>query len=209
MSGVKTSHSMGGARADRAPSVLQPPIPSHKPLGSGRTLARSYLAGFFRTRAHLPTRHHHRLPQVPPCPGPNVQILPLLLPPHHLPPHRLAPHPQACWSRLPPVWARRAGLPFPVADTRRRGGTPLLGRAIHNHLIEYDLTQYTAKRTQQKPTTQSDRIRQRHTEWVPEAGSTQVRPTQNRQKSQLGSSRFYWEDGNVCVAVGRRNPPRL
>eukprot|EP00962_Isochrysis_galbana_P025854 scaffold7997_cov126-Isochrysis_galbana.AAC.8 len=31
----------------------------------------------------------------------------------------------------------------------------------------------------------------------------------NRQKSQLGSSRFYWEDGNVCVAVGRRNPPRL
>eukprot|EP00962_Isochrysis_galbana_P036241 scaffold12485_cov142-Isochrysis_galbana.AAC.3 len=64
MSGVKTSHSMGGARADRAPSVLQPPIPSHKPLGSGRTLARSYLAGFFRTRAHLPTRHHHRLPQV-------------------------------------------------------------------------------------------------------------------------------------------------
>ena len=97
MSGVKTSHSMGGARADRAPSVLQPPIPSHKPLGSGRTLARSYLAGFFRTRAHLPTRHHHRLPQVPPCPGPNVQILPLLLPPHHLPPHRLAPHPQACW----------------------------------------------------------------------------------------------------------------
>eukprot|EP00962_Isochrysis_galbana_P040403 scaffold14625_cov125-Isochrysis_galbana.AAC.4 len=58
--------SMGGARADRAPSVLQPPIPSHKPLGSGRTLARSYFAGFFRTRAHLPTRHHHRLPQVSP-----------------------------------------------------------------------------------------------------------------------------------------------
>eukprot|EP00962_Isochrysis_galbana_P052394 scaffold23789_cov142-Isochrysis_galbana.AAC.2 len=66
MSGVKTSHSMGGARADRAPSVsvLQPPILSYKPLGSGRPLARSYLAGFFGTRAHLPTRHHHRLPQV-------------------------------------------------------------------------------------------------------------------------------------------------
>eukprot|EP00962_Isochrysis_galbana_P026568 scaffold8248_cov118-Isochrysis_galbana.AAC.1 len=41
MSGVKTSHSMGGARADRAPSVLQQPISSHKPLGSGRTLART------------------------------------------------------------------------------------------------------------------------------------------------------------------------
>eukprot|EP00962_Isochrysis_galbana_P023805 scaffold7242_cov130-Isochrysis_galbana.AAC.5 len=53
MSGVKTSHSMGGARADRAPSVLQPPIPSHKPLGSGRTLARSYLAGFFRTHLNV------------------------------------------------------------------------------------------------------------------------------------------------------------
>eukprot|EP00962_Isochrysis_galbana_P060014 scaffold33958_cov136-Isochrysis_galbana.AAC.4 len=28
----------------------------------------------------------------------------------------------------------------------------------------------------------------------------------NRLKSQLGSSHFYWEDGNVCVAVavGRR-----
>eukprot|EP00962_Isochrysis_galbana_P005221 scaffold1424_cov111-Isochrysis_galbana.AAC.1 len=26
----------------------------------------------------------------------------------------------------------------------------------------------------------------------------------NRQKSLLGSSRFYWEDGNVCVAVGQR-----
>eukprot|EP00962_Isochrysis_galbana_P024262 scaffold7421_cov131-Isochrysis_galbana.AAC.4 len=39
----------------------------------GRTLARSYLAGFFGTRAHIPTRHHHhhRLPQVPPCPGPR------------------------------------------------------------------------------------------------------------------------------------------
>eukprot|EP00962_Isochrysis_galbana_P024952 scaffold7688_cov130-Isochrysis_galbana.AAC.3 len=46
----------------------------------------------------------------------------------------------------------------------------LFSDALHNHLIEYDLTQYTAKRTQQKPTTQSDRIRQRHTEWVPEAG---------------------------------------
>eukprot|EP00962_Isochrysis_galbana_P047123 scaffold19168_cov107-Isochrysis_galbana.AAC.9 len=34
-------------------------------------------------------------------------------------------------------------------------------------------------------------------------------PLINRQKSQLGSSRFYWEDGNVCVAIGRRNPPRL
>eukprot|EP00962_Isochrysis_galbana_P045018 scaffold17619_cov128-Isochrysis_galbana.AAC.1 len=31
MSGVKTSHSMGGARADRAPSVLQPPILSYPP----------------------------------------------------------------------------------------------------------------------------------------------------------------------------------
>eukprot|EP00962_Isochrysis_galbana_P033749 scaffold11352_cov114-Isochrysis_galbana.AAC.7 len=42
--GEKTSHNMGGARADRAPSVLQPPILSYKPLGSGRTLslARSY-----------------------------------------------------------------------------------------------------------------------------------------------------------------------
>eukprot|EP00962_Isochrysis_galbana_P061166 scaffold36285_cov119-Isochrysis_galbana.AAC.6 len=57
MSGVKTSHSMGGARADRAPSVLQPPILSNKPLGSGRTLARSYLAGFFGTRA-TPTQGH-------------------------------------------------------------------------------------------------------------------------------------------------------
>eukprot|EP00962_Isochrysis_galbana_P039574 scaffold14209_cov112-Isochrysis_galbana.AAC.1 len=55
---------------------------------------------------------------------------------------------------------------------------------ICNHLIEYDLTQYTAKRTQQKPTTQSDRIRQRHTEWVPEAGSTQVR---HRRKRPVGS----------------------
>eukprot|EP00962_Isochrysis_galbana_P018867 scaffold5475_cov127-Isochrysis_galbana.AAC.1 len=39
-----------GARADRAPSVLQPPILSYKALGLGRTLARSYLAGFFGTR---------------------------------------------------------------------------------------------------------------------------------------------------------------
>eukprot|EP00962_Isochrysis_galbana_P043071 scaffold16288_cov154-Isochrysis_galbana.AAC.3 len=44
MSGVKTSHSMGGARADRAPSVLQPPIPSYKPLGSGRTAEHSRAA---------------------------------------------------------------------------------------------------------------------------------------------------------------------
>eukprot|EP00962_Isochrysis_galbana_P037464 scaffold13114_cov143-Isochrysis_galbana.AAC.3 len=50
----------------------------------------------------------------------------------------------------------------------------LFSDTLHNHLTEYDLTQYTAKRAQQKPTTQSDRIRQRqHTEWVPEAGSTQ------------------------------------
>eukprot|EP00962_Isochrysis_galbana_P053034 scaffold24499_cov109-Isochrysis_galbana.AAC.5 len=45
----------------------------------------------------------------------------------------------------------------------------------------------------------------------PPPASGQPAPTaRNRQKSQLGrSSRFYWEDGNVCVAVGRRNPPRL
>eukprot|EP00962_Isochrysis_galbana_P008611 scaffold2398_cov139-Isochrysis_galbana.AAC.1 len=62
MSGVKTSHSMGGARADRAPSVLQPPIPSHKPLGSGRTLAR--------------TATWHPLTSPPPMPPPLLLTLP-------------------------------------------------------------------------------------------------------------------------------------
>ena len=63
----------------------------------------------------------------------------------------------------------------------------LFSDELHNHLIECDLTQYTAKRTQQKPTTQSDRIRQRHAEWVPEAGSTQIR---HRRKRPVGSQ---WE----------------
>eukprot|EP00962_Isochrysis_galbana_P007763 scaffold2107_cov127-Isochrysis_galbana.AAC.10 len=58
---------------------------------------------------------------------------------------------------------------------------------LHNHLIEYDLAQYTAKRTQQNPTTQSDRIRQGHTEWVPEAGPNRE---QHRRKRPVGSQ---WE----------------
>eukprot|EP00962_Isochrysis_galbana_P035745 scaffold12257_cov141-Isochrysis_galbana.AAC.6 len=100
---------MGGARADRAPSVLQPPIPSYKPLGSGRTLARSYLAGFFGTRHPRPPPYAASSPLAAgssfsgSSQGNSSSSSSPSFPPDHLPPHRLAPHPRACWSRLPPL----------------------------------------------------------------------------------------------------------
>eukprot|EP00962_Isochrysis_galbana_P041441 scaffold15228_cov118-Isochrysis_galbana.AAC.10 len=85
----------------------------------------------------------------------------------------------------PPLNSHQARL-SPLA-TLDEEAELLFSDVLHNHLTEYDLTQYTANRTQQKPTTQSDRIRQRHTEWVPEAGSIQVR---HKRKRPVGSQ---WE----------------
>eukprot|EP00962_Isochrysis_galbana_P021391 scaffold6312_cov128-Isochrysis_galbana.AAC.1 len=58
---------------------------------------------------------------------------------------------------------------------------------FHDHLTEYDLAQYTVNRPQQNPSTQTERIRQRHTEWIPEAGPTQEK---HRRKRPVGSQ---WE----------------
>eukprot|EP00962_Isochrysis_galbana_P016697 scaffold4780_cov120-Isochrysis_galbana.AAC.2 len=61
----------------------------------------------------------------------------------------------------------------------------LFSDTLHDHLTEHDLAQYTVNRPQQNPTTQTERIRQRHTEWIPEAGPT---PTQekHRRKRPVG-----------------------
>eukprot|EP00962_Isochrysis_galbana_P044954 scaffold17559_cov110-Isochrysis_galbana.AAC.12 len=58
---------------------------------------------------------------------------------------------------------------------------------IHDHLVEYDLAQYTIHRPRQHPTTQTERIRQRHTEWVPETRQNQ---DNYRRKRPVGSQ---WE----------------
>eukprot|EP00962_Isochrysis_galbana_P014498 scaffold4147_cov114-Isochrysis_galbana.AAC.8 len=64
----------------------------------------------------------------------------------------------------------------------------LFSDTLHDHLTEYDLAQYTVNRPpQQNPTTQTERIRQRHTEWIPEAGPTQEK---HRRKRPVGSQ---WE----------------
>eukprot|EP00962_Isochrysis_galbana_P013813 scaffold3936_cov128-Isochrysis_galbana.AAC.10 len=49
------------------------------------------------------------------------------------------------------------------------------------------LAQYTVHRPRQNPTTQTERIRQRHTEWIPEAGPTQ---DNHRRERPVGS---HWE----------------
>eukprot|EP00962_Isochrysis_galbana_P048415 scaffold20180_cov116-Isochrysis_galbana.AAC.1 len=49
----------------------------------------------------------------------------------------------------------------------------LFSDAFHDHLTEYNLAQYTVHRPRQNSATQTERIRQRHTEWIPEAGPTQ------------------------------------
>eukprot|EP00962_Isochrysis_galbana_P005990 scaffold1619_cov121-Isochrysis_galbana.AAC.3 len=93
-----------------------------------RTLARSYLAGFFGTRAHLPTRHHcHcRLPQA--AAGSQVRsslnengvrVLPRKFFLFLLTTSSSSPPCASSSGLLEPAsycfWARRAGLPFPVA----------------------------------------------------------------------------------------------
>eukprot|EP00962_Isochrysis_galbana_P014021 scaffold3988_cov86-Isochrysis_galbana.AAC.3 len=72
---------------------------------------------------------------------------------------------------------------------RLNSSSPIFSDTLHDHLTEYDLAQYTVNRPQQKqnPTTQTERIRQRHTEWIPEAGPTQEN---HRPKRPVGSQ---WE----------------
>eukprot|EP00962_Isochrysis_galbana_P024909 scaffold7676_cov138-Isochrysis_galbana.AAC.3 len=100
----------------------------------------------------------------------------------------------------PPLNSHQARL-SPLA-TLDEEAELLFSDVLHNHLTEYDLTQYTANRTQQKPTTQSDRIRQRHTEWVPEAGSTQVpnRRATSKQASPAGCATTVLRIPNVLGA---------
>eukprot|EP00962_Isochrysis_galbana_P024461 scaffold7504_cov121-Isochrysis_galbana.AAC.4 len=57
----------------------------------------------------------------------------------------------------------------------------------HDHLTEYDLAQYTTHRPRQNPTTKTERIRKRHTEWVPETRQTH---DNHRRKRPVGSQ---WE----------------
>eukprot|EP00962_Isochrysis_galbana_P015099 scaffold4330_cov137-Isochrysis_galbana.AAC.2 len=68
MSGVKTSHSMGGARADRAPSAVLQPVDNHLSYHTNHLVQaeHSRVATWQASSApapsslHLPTRHHHR-----------------------------------------------------------------------------------------------------------------------------------------------------
>eukprot|EP00962_Isochrysis_galbana_P038390 scaffold13627_cov109-Isochrysis_galbana.AAC.5 len=56
----------------------------------------------------------------------------------------------------------------------------LFSSTLHDHPTEYDLAQYTVNRPQPNPITQTERIRQRNTEWIPEAGPAQDKHRRNR-----------------------------
>eukprot|EP00962_Isochrysis_galbana_P042119 scaffold15663_cov109-Isochrysis_galbana.AAC.1 len=73
--------------------------------------------------------------------------------------------------------------PSPHLTKRLNSSSP-----IHYTTISPNTTSHnTVNRPQQNPTTQTERIRQRHTEWVPEAGPTQEK---HRRKRPVGSQ---WE----------------
>ena len=86
-------------------------------------------------------------------------------------------------ARTTQLLAISRGEPTPSLNTHKARLSPLatldeeaellFSDPLHDHLVEYDLTQYTIHRPRQHPTTQTERIRQRHTEWVPETRQNQ------------------------------------
>eukprot|EP00962_Isochrysis_galbana_P059308 scaffold32821_cov112-Isochrysis_galbana.AAC.2 len=88
---------------------------------------------------------------------------------------------------------KRCFTPPPSLNTYQASLSPLatldeeaelfFSDTLHDYLIEYDLAQYTVNRPKQNPITQTERIRQRHTEWpngILEAGPTQEGHRRNR-----------------------------
>jgi len=100
-------------------------------------------------------------------------------------------------ARTTQLLAISRGEPTPSLNTHKARLSPLatldeeaellFSDPLHDHLVEYDLAQYTIHRPRQHPTTQTERIRQRHNEWVPESRQNQ---DNYRRKRPVGSQ---WE----------------